>query len=224
MKRLIIIWVAVVIVALAIGIIAGQIEKGKEPEVPPIIQEEVIIGYDENGNAITGMVDQNQATIRIDGEYFSYNTGAFAGKPFKIDGAEFYIDLTINDLKDAGFENENTTWFTRGESTIITNYNQSTKRVLTISAYTQKYLDETRLRAEVCKDFELPSGLKLGKSTLEDVQRVYGVSVIYKNNNITTTKYYMDETLSTGYFILYFDNENVLSAIDIGCDFLSVKE
>ena len=65
MKRLIIIWVAVVVCILGIGIIAGQIQKNKEPEIPEIIQQEVIIGYDENGNAITGMVDQNEETIKI---------------------------------------------------------------------------------------------------------------------------------------------------------------
>ena len=184
MKRLIIIWVAVVFCVLGIGVAAGIIEKSKTPEVPEIIQQEVIIGYDEDGKAITGMVDQNQETVRIDGETFSYNAGAFVGKNLKIDGAEFSMQLTIDELFDAGFEVDNTTWFTRGESTIIANYNQSTKRVLSINAYAQSYLDETRLRADPCEDFELPSGLKLGKSTLEDVQRVYGVSIIYKNDKM----------------------------------------
>jgi hypothetical protein len=224
MKRLIIIWVAVVVCILGIGIIAGQIQKNKEPEIPEIIQQEVIIGYDEDGNAITGMVDQNEETIKIDGESFSYNTGAFVGKTFKIDGAEFDMKLSIDELLDAGFEVKNTTWFTKGESTVIVNYNQSSKRALSINAYTQKYLDETRLRAEPCEDFEMPSGLKLGKSTLEDFQRVYGVSIVYKNGNMTTTKYYLDEGATTGYFVLYFDNENILTAIEIGCDYFSEKE
>ena len=41
---------------------------------------------------------------------------------------------------------------------------------------------------------------------------------------MTTTKYYLDEGATTGYFVLYFDNENILTAIEIGCDYFSEKE
>ena len=82
------------------------------------------------------------------------------------------------------------------------------------------YFRSCRFDVAICQNFELPSGITLGKSTLDDVQRVYGTSVVYpaSNNFCTTTKYYMDNTKTTGFMVLYFDDDNVLCGADIGCD------
>ena len=156
MKKLIGIWLAVVLVVLIGGLIAGRIAKNNEPDVPPVLQEEVILGYDENGKPITGMVDQFQTIVNIDGNQYSYNTGAFAGKKFKIEGIEFGINFEIDEFFTAGFEQKNTTWFTLGDSTVIINYNPSTRRGLSLNAYSQSYLNITRLNAEPCEKFEMP--------------------------------------------------------------------
>ena len=221
MKKLIAIWVAVVAVVFIGGIIAGVISKNKEPDVPPVVQEEVIIGYDENGKPITGMVDQKQTIVNIDGDQYSYNTGAFAGKKFKVEGFEFGLNFKVDEFFESGFSQANTTWFSYADSTVIVNYNPSTRRGLTLNAYSQSYLDITRLNAKPCENFEMPSGIVLGKSTLADVQRVYGVSVLNKTETLSTTKYYIDDSKTTGFFVMYFDENDIFCGIDIGCDIFS---
>ena len=221
MKKVIAIWLAVVVVALVAGLVAGKISRDKGEDVPEILQEEVVIGYDENGKPITGMVDQQQTVVNIDGQQYSYNTGAFAGKKFKIEGFEFGMNFKVDEFFTAGFAQKNTTWFSYADSTVIVNYNPATRRGLTLNAYSQSYLDITRLNAGVCENFEMPSGIVLGKSTLADVQRVYGVSALNKTDTLSTTKYYIDDTKITGFFVMYFDENDIFCGIDISCDFLS---
>lgn len=226
MKRAIAIWVGIIAVILIIGFIVGAAGKGKEKETPIVSTKEVIVGYDENGNSITQDVPQDEKSIEIDGQDFVYNTGAFKDKPFKIEGKEIPMNFNIKDLTESGLTQDTTTRFTIGDSTITANYNSSTGKGITLNAYTNSYVNITKFNVPVCKNFELPSGIVLGKSTLEDVQRVYGTSVVYpaSNNFCTTSKYFMDETKTTGFMVLYFDDDNILCGVDIGCNIMAKTE
>lgn len=220
MKRVIAIWIAVIAVILIIGLISGLAGKNDITEEPTIPMKEVVVGYDENGNPIAEQVPQDEETVKIDGQEFVYNPGAFANKNLKIEGKEIPMNFTIEDLLNSGLTQETQTQFNIGESTITANYNSSTGKGITLNAYTESYANITKFNVAICQNFELPSGITLGKSTLDDVQRVYGTSVVYpaSNNFCTTTKYYMDNTKTTGFMVLYFDDDNVLCGADIGCD------
>lgn len=218
MKKLILIWVGVIVGVLLIGIIAGKIGQstggGTEPTIP---QEEVVVGYDKDGNPITEMVDQDEEVIKIDGQKFKINTGAFADKKFKLEGVEFGFKFSIDDLLNNGFTQQNTTMFVKNNSTIKINFNPSKRLALSVSAYSESYGTVSNLNVQYCENLELPSGIVLGKSTLEDVQRVYGTSIVY-NGDIKTTKYYADAKKTSGFMVLYFDNDDVLCGLDIGCN------
>jgi hypothetical protein len=220
MKRVIAIWIAVIAAILIIGLISGSVGKNDVVEEPTAPLKDIVVGYDENGNAISEKVPQNEITINIDGQDFAYNSGAFANKNFKIEDKEIPMNFTIDDLVKNGLKQDMATQFSIGESTITTNYNSSTGKGISLNAYTESYINITKYNVPICKNFELPSKVVLGKSTLEDVQRIYGTSVVYPANKnfCTTTKYYMDNTKTTGFIILYFDNDNILCGVDIGCD------
>ena len=82
------------------------------------------------------------------------------------------------------------------------------------------YNNITAEKRSICKNFELPSGIVLGKSTFDDVQRVYGASVVYDFYNSKKTKYYLSDSIADGSMTLFFFSVYVLCGIVMTFDYL----
>lgn len=220
MKKIILIWLGAIALIFVIGITWGAIDKQKNPQVTEIPQVEMIVGYDDEGNPIIQQVDQNKTYIEIEGTNYLCNFAAYNKQDFKIEGKPISRNFSIDDLLSQGFEMPTNTRFSLNNSTVIVNYNPSSNKALSLTAYTQSYLDITNYDYPTCENLELPSGIVLGKSKFEDVERVYGNTKMYPENkqNCKSLKYYMTPERDKGFMILYFDTEDVLCGIYLGCD------
>ena len=222
MKRVIFIYIGAIVGILCTGLLIGHFQNQKKQEIPDVVYKEVIVGYDEDGNAIKKDVPQNEVSVKIDGKEYTCNIAAYKnGKP-KIEDVEFSYKPVIGDFLTNGFEKVESREFKKGDSTIIIQWVQDTGRLMELDAFTESYNNITAEKRSICKNFELPCGIILGKSTFDDVQRVYGASVVYDFYNSKKTKYYLSDSIADGSMTLFFDTDNVLCGIVMTFDYLNL--
>lgn len=193
MKKILLIWVGVIVLLIVGGIVYGQLTKEKEQTGP----EQTEITYkDDKGNDIKEKVDDEQVSITIGKETFTYNSGIWKGKPIKIGEDTLETPLYVENLTEKGYEEYKNSCFKKDENhSIYSQYNAYYGYLFSISLYDEPFNTANNTSMSYCKDVVLPANVKLGESTREYVESIYGVSKDYvaEKGNLITVKYYANE-------------------------------
>lgn len=190
MKKLILIWVGVIVVLIVGGIIYGKITgMNEEPEIP---QTEITY-KDDNGNNVVEKVDDLPIEVVIEGEKYKYNSAIWKGKPLVVDGVQFESPHYMDTYESNGFKNNQYGVFTKDENhNLYIQYNSYYGYIFSVSAYAEPYNSVSHMNYAYCDDLVLPANIKLGESTKEYVESIYGESANLesKQEGYVTVKYY----------------------------------
>lgn len=190
MKKILLIWIGAIVLLIVGGILYGQLTKSNEPTGP----EQTEITYkDDNGNDVKENVDNIEVSVNIGGETFTYNSGIWKGKSIKIGDTILEMPLYVDTLNENGFIEQRNYAFQKDEKhTVYTQYNAYYGYLFSISMYAEPYNSINGTSVHYCEDVVLPANVKLGKSTREYVESIYGESKDYvaEKGGIVTVKYY----------------------------------
>ena len=192
MKKILLIWVGVIVVLIVGGIVYGQLTKSNEPEGP---EKTEIVYKDDNGNDVKEEVEKDQVNVTIAGQDYSYNAGVWKGKPIKIADITLEGPLYIDNILDAGFEeHKNSSFKLDDKHSVYIHYNTYYGHLFSLSAYVEPYNTVASTSLNYCEDIVLPANIKLGESTKEYVESIYGVSHGYESQrgDLVTVHYYGD--------------------------------
>ncbi len=193
MKKILLIWIGAIVVLIVGGAIYGKITGiNKEPEIP---QTEIVY-IDDNGNEVKEKVDDVQIEVKIDGETFVYNSSIWKEKPITIDGVQFESPHYLDTYTSNGYVNNNVGGIRKDEDhTLNVQSNSYYGYIFSIAVYDRAYNEYARTKQAHCDDVVLPANVKLGVSTREYVEKIYGVSKDYESREegFITVKYYANE-------------------------------
>ena len=217
MKKIIAIWLGVIVILLVGGIVIGKFTMKPEEEKPPITEYEYT---DESGNIIREPIDDGTVTVEDgSGNKYTYNPLIWVGKNITIDGCTVKAGsvsgdepLTLDMLKEAGIEPEsynNATLITKAGTSFDADYNVKKGIVRQIEIRNKTYNDIMRYAtAPYCEEVILPGNIKMGYSTFEDIKKVYGEAEQRPlNDNMFSMTYYQTEEKKVQQLELIFDNE-----------------
>lgn len=219
MKRLLIIYGAIVIAVVLGGIIIGKIFGTDAPVEDP---KTTITYIDENGNEITDIVDDKQVEVVIDGQKYKYNAGIWKGQPFKIGSDTFTPTHYMKNFRDKGYKEALNGAFEKdGKYYIYPDYNLAYDYLFTIKMYSEVYNEAANRNAYFCEDVVLPANVRLGVSTKEYVDNIYGEAfeTNFTKENIITVKYYATADKRGERLVLYYTKDTqILCGIEWSFD------
>ena len=225
MKKIIAIWLGVIVILITGGIIYGQIVEKKETEneKPPVSY------YDESGNPVEDAYSDGEIEIKgYDGNQYKYNpnmwvyqTIKFGGKDFKAgsiikeNGKEKVVKPNISDFEKIGIIPENaksSTMTFGGEPVFIASFYVSDKSIEYIKVASKQYNDALHMFTAPCyDDVILPGNIELTKSTIDDVVNVYGQGEPEETSQLFTTLLYYEHPDNSGQCLeLTFEKETKL--------------
>ena len=193
MKRILLIWVGAIVLVIGVGILWGALTGTNEPTEQPKTE---ITYIDDNGNTVVGTVNDNKVHVTIDGKEYSYNSGVWKEQAFKVGKQTFEMSGKKHYIKNffnAGWEETEPCLLKLDDDHYIyADYNTVYGYLFNVSVYASPFNNASGYVKYYCDDFVLPGNVKLGESTKEYVESIYGMSheSNFSNENLMSVKYY----------------------------------